>query len=102
MLGAVVDEARPVELDGDRVVLAFAEDAVFQCRKAEERANRVALSEAMRAVTGCTLTLSYELRPGDAAAAPASLTEDELVARLLDEFGAELLADDADEEEGSS
>ncbi|MGH2852147.1 MAG: hypothetical protein ACRDLP_16220, partial [Solirubrobacteraceae bacterium] len=100
MLGAVVDEARPVELDGDRLVLAFAEDAAFQCRKAEERANRVALSEAMRTVTGCTLTLTYELRAGDAPATPASLTEDELVARLLDEFGAELMAD-ADEEEGS-
>jgi DNA polymerase III subunit gamma/tau len=102
MLGAVVDEARPVELEGDRLVLAFAEDAVFQCRKAEERANRAALSEAMRAVTGCTLTLSYELRPGDAPERPASLSEDELVARLLAEFGAELVADgDEDDEEGS-
>jgi hypothetical protein len=54
----------------------------------------------MRAVTGCMLTLTYELRAGDGPAAPASLTEDELVARLLDEFGAELMAD-ADEEEGS-
>ena len=43
MLGAVVDDARPVELDGDRLVLAFGEDAAFLRRKAEERANRGAL-----------------------------------------------------------
>jgi DNA polymerase III subunit gamma/tau len=44
MLGAVVDDAQPVELDGDRLVLAFDEDAAFVRRKAEERVNRAAIS----------------------------------------------------------
>jgi DNA polymerase-3 subunit gamma/tau len=96
MLGAVVDVARPVELAGDRLVLAFAEDADFQRRKAEERATRSALSEAVRAVTGHALTFSYEQRQGPPA--PLPLSDDELVARLKDEFDAEELGDTEDEE----
>jgi DNA polymerase-3 subunit gamma/tau len=93
MLGAVVDDARPVELAGDRLVLAFGEDAAFLRKKAEERATRTALTEAVRAVTGHALTFSYELREGQAAPAPRALSEDELVARLKDEFDAEELGD---------
>ena len=97
MLGAVVTDARPVELNGDRLVLAFGKGAAFLRRKAEERANRAALSEAVRVVTGHAVTLGYELREGEEPPAPAPLSEDELVARLLDEFDAEVLAN-ADEE----
>ena len=96
MLGAVVNDAHPVELDGDRLVLAFGEDAAFLRRKAEERGSRVALSDALRTVTGHALTLAYELRAGEAPE-PAPLSEDELVARLVDEFDAEVLGD-TDEE----
>ena len=97
MLGAVLGDARPVELAGDRLVVAFGEDAAFLRRKAEERANRSTLGEALRSVTGRALTLSYELRTDDAAEEPHTLSEDELVARLLDEFDAEVLAN-TDEE----
>jgi DNA polymerase-3 subunit gamma/tau len=93
MLGAVVDDARPVELAGNRLVLAFGEDAAFLRKKAEERATRSALSEAVRAVTGHALTFSYELREGQGPPAPQPLSEDELVARLKDEFDAEELGD---------
>jgi len=99
MLGAVVDDARPVELEGDRLILAFGQDAAFLRRKAEERATRSALTEAVRAVTGHALTFSYELREGHAPAPPEPLSDDELVARLKDEFGAEELGDGDDEEE---
>ncbi|HEX4033070.1 MAG TPA: DNA polymerase III subunit gamma/tau [Solirubrobacteraceae bacterium] len=99
MLGAVVDDARPVELEGDRLVLAFGQDAAFLRRKAEERATRSALTEAVRAVTGHALTFSYELREGHAPAPPQPLSDDELVARLKDEFGAEELGDSNGEEE---
>jgi DNA polymerase-3 subunit gamma/tau len=99
MLGAVVDDARPVELEGDRLVLAFGQDAAFLRRKAEERATRSALTEAVRAVTGHALTFSYELREGHAPAPPQPLSDDELVARLKDEFGAEELGDSDEEEE---
>jgi DNA polymerase-3 subunit gamma/tau len=97
MLGAVIGDARPVELADDHLVLAFGEDAAFLHRKAEERANRSALADALRSVTGHTLTLSYELRSGEGPAAPQMLSEDELVARLLDEFDAEVMAN-TDEE----
>jgi DNA polymerase-3 subunit gamma/tau len=93
MLGAVVDDARPVELAGDRLVLAFGEDAAFLRKKAEERATRSALTEAVRAVTGHALTFSYELRVGEGPAQPLALSEDELVARLKDEFDAEELGE---------
>ena len=79
-------------------MLAFGEDAAFLRKKAEERATRSALTEAVRAVTGHALTFSYELREGEGAPAPLPLSEDELVARLKDEFDAEELGD-IDEEE---
>jgi DNA polymerase-3 subunit gamma/tau len=99
MLGAVVDVASPVELAGDRLVLAFGEDAAFQRRKAEERATRSALAEAVRTVTGYALTFTYEVREGHEQPAPQQLSEDELVARLKDEFDAEELGA-IEEEEG--
>jgi DNA polymerase III subunit gamma/tau len=98
MLGAVVDDARPVELAGSCLVLAFGEDAAFLRKKAEERATRSALTEAVRAVTGHALTFSYELREGQGPRQPQPLSEDELVARLKDEFDAEELGDTDQEE----
>jgi hypothetical protein len=100
MLGAVVDVASPVELAGDRLVLAFGKDAAFLRQKAEERATRSALADAVRAVTGHALTFSYELREGQAPAQPQALSEDELVALLKDEFGAEELSGNEEEEAG--
>jgi DNA polymerase-3 subunit gamma/tau len=97
MLGAVIGDARPVELAGDHLVVAFGEDAEFLRRKAEERASRATLGEALAIVTGQRLTLSYELRAGAAPEQPQTLSDDELLARLLDEFDAEVLAN-SDEE----
>jgi DNA polymerase-3 subunit gamma/tau len=99
MLGAVIGDARPVELAGDHLVLAFGEDAEFLRRRAEERASRATLGEALASVTGHKLSLSYELRAGAAPERPQTLSEDELLARLLDEFDAEVLANS--DEEGS-
>jgi len=99
MLGAVVDDARPIELEGDRLVLAFGENATFLRQKAEERATRSALADAVRAVTGHVLTFSYELRAGHEPPAPEPLSEDELVAALKDRFDAEELGGGDDEEE---
>jgi DNA polymerase III subunit gamma/tau len=99
MLGAVVDVASPVELAGDRLVLAFGKDASFLRQKAEERATRSALGDAVRAVTGHALTFSYELREGQGAGEPTALSDDELVARLKDEFDAEELSDNEQEDD---
>jgi len=91
MLGAVIEDAQPVELDGSRLVLAFAADAAFLRRKAQDRASRAALSDAVTQVTGRSLSLDYELLEAADSAAPVTLTEEELVRRLKDEFDAEEL-----------
>jgi DNA polymerase III subunit gamma/tau len=98
MLGAVVEDAEPVELDGSRLVLAFAEDAAFLRRKAEDSASRLALSDALTQVTGLSLSLDYASH--ERAAPPEALSDAELVRRFKAEFDGEELpdADDDDEE----
>jgi hypothetical protein len=91
MLGAVLEDAQPIELDGSRLVLAFAADAAFLRRKAQDRASRTALSDAVTQVTGRLLSLDYELRAPEEAAEPVTLSNEELVRRLKDEFDAEEL-----------
>jgi DNA polymerase-3 subunit gamma/tau len=91
MLGAVIEDAQPVALDGSRLVVAFAADAAFMRKKAEDRASRSALSDAVTKVTGRLLSLDYELRELDDPAEPTTLSADELVRRLKDEFDAEEL-----------
>ena len=101
LLGALIEDARPVELDGSRLVLAFAEDAAFQRRKAEDRASRTAVVEAVTQVTGAALSLDYESRALEAKATPPPLSDDELARRLMEEFdGEELTAVQAEEEAG--
>jgi DNA polymerase-3 subunit gamma/tau len=78
-------------------VVAFAEDAAFLRRKAEDRASRTALSEAVTQVTGRSLSLDYELRALGTKTKPEPLTEEEMVRRFKDEFDAEELPS-ADEE----
>ncbi len=89
MLAAVIADALPVELTDHRLVLAFPLDSAFLRRKAEDSPNRLAVSDAVRAVTGRTLTLAYDLRqPVTPSDPPATLTDAEWVARLKVEFDA--------------
>ena len=99
MLGAVVEDAEPVELDGSRLVLAFAEDAAFLRRKAEDRASRTALSDAVTQVTGRSLSLDYAMRAPGTKLAPENLSDEELVRRFKVEFDGEELRDDDDNSE---
>jgi DNA polymerase-3 subunit gamma/tau len=99
MLGAVVEDAEPVELNGSRLVLAFAEDAAFLRRKAEDRASRTALSDAVTQVTGRSLSLDYALREPGTKLAPENLSDEELVRRFKVEFDGEELRDDDDNSE---
>jgi DNA polymerase-3 subunit gamma/tau len=94
MLGAVIADAVPVELTDRRLVLAFPEDSAFLRRKADDQPNRQAVADAVRAVTGRTLRLAYDLRELSDQEAPAPLTEEEWVARLKAEFDAEELVTD--------
>ena len=47
LLGAVIGEARPVEVDGEELTLAYPFSAEFYKKKAEDPANRAAVGEAL-------------------------------------------------------
>ena len=91
MLAALLEHARPAEVDESHLVLAFPESDEFFKKKAEDVANVSIVAGAVRSVTGRALRLAYELRPDDQIAptvvAP-KLTEDELVERFKQEFEA--------------
>jgi DNA polymerase-3 subunit gamma/tau len=93
LLGALMAEARPVELRGEEIVAAFAPTAQFLKKKAERRANREIVLEALRAVTGVRWQISYELsdEADDAEGGGAPLSEEEWVRRFIEEFDAEEL-----------
>jgi DNA polymerase-3 subunit gamma/tau len=95
LLGALIAEARPVELDGEDLTVAFASSKPFLRKKASVPVNRAAVTEALRAVTGSRFRLSFELRDDlggpqqeDPESAP---TEEEWIRRLVEEFDAEEL-----------
>ncbi|MDQ4071891.1 MAG: hypothetical protein M3088_03305, partial [Actinomycetota bacterium] len=96
MVGALLAEARPAELEGERLTVALAPGADFARRKIE--ANRPLVQTALRRLTGGALTLSLELSDGNpedgATASPQMLTEDELLERLKQELGAREIFDD--------
>ncbi|HEX4436203.1 MAG TPA: DNA polymerase III subunit gamma/tau [Solirubrobacteraceae bacterium] len=92
LLGALIAEARPVEVQGEELTLAFA--STFLKKKAEDPANRMTVAEALRVVTGGRWKLLYELRDdlGEVAAIDASGdgdSEARWLARFMEEFDAE-------------
>jgi DNA polymerase-3 subunit gamma/tau len=99
MVAALVAEARPSALDGDRLTIAFPADAGFHKKKAE--ANRDLVLGALRSLTGTALAVAFEL--SETAEAPATLTlgEEELLQRLKQDFGAEEVFEDDDPAPGS-
>jgi len=97
MLGACIEEARPVEVTGEDLTVAFSAAAPFLKKKAENPDNRAAVTAALRDVTGQRWRLSYELHEELAASdssAPAGHSEEEWVKRFMDEFDAEELPSD--------
>jgi DNA polymerase-3 subunit gamma/tau len=96
LCGAVIADARPVELSGDDLTVGFPSSAAFLKRQAEDPDNRAIVTEALRRLAGRRLRLSYELReelddPSGAGqgAGGRPITGDELLARLKAEFDAE-------------
>ena len=77
------------ELSGQGLTLAWPESAAFSKRQAEDPAKRQLLAESIRAVTGASLRLAFELR-ADEEVAPAgeAIDEEELVDRFKREFSA--------------
>ncbi len=94
MVGALLGEARPAELEGERLTVALPPGADFTLRKIE--ANRSLVQTALRRLTGGALMLSFELSDGGGlTASPPMLTEEALLERLKQEFGArEIFEDD--------
>ncbi len=91
LLGALIAEARPVQLQGQELTLAFG--STFLKKKAEDPANRMTVTEALRAVTGGRYTLCYELREAPAEAESESAggegdSEERWLARFMEEFEA--------------
>ncbi len=91
MLGAALGAARPLALEGDRLVVAFPPDAAFVKKKAE--ANRELVQRALRGLSGQSLSVAYELRDDGVAGGPVVLAEEELIERLRAEFAAEEVFD---------
>jgi DNA polymerase-3 subunit gamma/tau len=96
LLGAVICEARPVAVDGDDLTLAFASSAQFLKKKAEDPNYRAAVSEALRSIAGGRWRLSYELSDelaGEERPGSSQHSEEEWVARFMQEFDAEEVAE---------
>jgi DNA polymerase III subunit gamma/tau len=98
LLGALIAEARPVEVRGEELTLGFA--STFLKKKAEDPANRMTVSEALRVVTGGRWKLLYELREdlGELALAEApgdGDSEERRLARFMEEFDAEDITPEA-------
>ena len=95
LLAAVLQGARPAGVARDELTLAWPESAGFFKRKAEDPANKETIARVIRAVTGSSLRLAFELRDEAALAAEAPVTpqlsEEELVNRFVEEFDAEVL-----------
>jgi DNA polymerase III subunit gamma/tau len=98
LLGACIEEARPVEVTGEDLTVAFSATAPFLKKKAENPDNRAAVTAALRDVTGRRWRLSYELHDELAGAegdGPGALSEEEWLKRFIEEFDAEELPTDA-------
>jgi DNA polymerase-3 subunit gamma/tau len=85
-LAAILQEARPTALADRDLTIAWPESAAFSKRQAEDPEKRELIAQTIRTVTGATLRLAYEL--GGELQPEEALSEDELVARFKQEFGA--------------
>jgi DNA polymerase III subunit gamma/tau len=102
LLSHVLAAARPVGVDAKEAVLkvGFPASAAFNKRKAEATDARDRIGEAVRTVLGEPLRPVYVLLEGDEAGSEEEaepLSEEELIARLREEFGAEEIDTSADE-----
>jgi DNA polymerase-3 subunit gamma/tau len=102
MMAAALDEASPAGLSETGLTLAWPEDSAFLKRKAEDPANNDLLVKAIRSVTGNSLRLAYELRAAadiqTASPVAPTLSDDDLVQRFMDEFDAEELPPEPEEQ----
>jgi DNA polymerase III subunit gamma/tau len=104
MLAVLLDGARPVAVTEDTLTLGWSQANDFYRRKAEQDEHRRATADAVRNVTGLALTLRYVLDdagPMDesvTAEPEPNLSEEEIVRRFVEEFGAQEIPEADDEE----
>ncbi len=91
LCAALLDETRPIAVDGSRITVAFAHDGAYLLRKADDEEYRACVAEAIRSVTGGSAQVSYVLdEPASAEhEAVAAPTDQEWVRRFVTEFDAE-------------
>jgi DNA polymerase III subunit gamma/tau len=97
LLGALIEGTKPVAVEGEELTVAFAATAAFLKKKAEHPDNRAIVSAALLDVTGARWRLAYELRgelDGPERAPGGAHSEQEWVARFMEEFDAEELPGD--------
>jgi DNA polymerase-3 subunit gamma/tau len=102
VLSHVLEAARPVAVDVERAVLevGFPSSAAFNKRKAEAAEARDRFAEALRTIAGERLRPVYVLLDGEEGEETGGrLGEEELIALLRDEFGAEEVAEEANRKE---
>ena len=105
LLGAVLSEARPVELRDGELVVAFADGQGFNRRMADGRANRALLEEALRRLHGdgaARVLRAARAATDEPAAPPPPPTDEELVARFKAEFDAEEIVPDPEPQSGDA
>ena len=94
-LAATFEGARPVALDDEGLKIGFPADKTFNKRKAESPERREALAQALVAVAGRELRLTYVLldeespEPEAPAEGSDQVDHGDLVERLKSEFNAE-------------
>jgi DNA polymerase-3 subunit gamma/tau len=89
LLAGCLAEARPIQVSGREVTLAFTPDCGFQKKKAEGASERQLLAAAFQELTGVAPRLLLETRDAEELGAePEVLGEDDLIARLRAEFDA--------------
>ncbi len=93
MVGAFLADARPVELVDGRLSVAFPPGGGFSKKKVE--ANRQLVQRAIAAVHNGPLAIDYVIaETGAEPEAPAGLSEEELLERLKQDFGAREVIDE--------
>jgi DNA polymerase-3 subunit gamma/tau len=100
LLAACLSEARPVELRGRELVVAFAEQDTFNRRMADGAEHRASVEGALRDLAGSPLRIAYELREvdgGDEVGEPEPRDENAIVARFKQAFDAEEIVPDDDQ-----
>jgi DNA polymerase-3 subunit gamma/tau len=98
MLAAALEAAAPSALSDQDLTVAWTD--TFMKKQAEDPAHRELIAKAIRAATGFSLRLAFELRAdgGAPAASVPTLSEEDLLERLMKEFDAEELPPEPEEQ----